>query len=134
MTHPLAPLLPVRGERHALELVSEDGDWIECAIIRFESGEAVGSLALEAAGDELRVGHLWVAPTFRSYGAGSETARLLRQLAADAGFTTLRAWAHPNLGLSVYFWIRMGLHPLHGEGRDGGIWYVGEVESCEPGS
>jgi hypothetical protein len=68
-----------------------------------------------------------VEPAARGYGLGSEAAGLLRDAAARAGFATLRARSHPDLGLSVYFWTRMGLHPLVGPGPEGGIWFEREL-------
>ena len=47
-------------------------------------------------------------------------ALLLTAACDNAGVPLLRAWAPPHLGLSVYFWIRMGFSPLHGEGPEGG--------------
>ncbi len=128
MSERLTRLLPIFGDRHDLVLTTVDGDWVECAIVRRESGEAVGSLAMEDQGASLFVGHLWVAPAMRGYGAGSECAWLLRRMAAGSGVQRVQAWAHPGLGLSVYFLIRMGFRPLHGEGPNGGIGYRWVVE------
>jgi hypothetical protein len=89
-----------------------------------DSDEAVGTLALSASGHHLDVLHIWVAPPFRGYGAGSEAARLLEQGARDSDITSLRAWAHPGLGLSTYFLMRMGYRPLHGDGPNGGLWFT----------
>ncbi|MDZ7726708.1 MAG: hypothetical protein U5Q44_00135 [Dehalococcoidia bacterium] len=53
---------------------------------------------------------------------GSEAARLLVDAAADAGYhARITAWAPPDNGLAVYFWYRMGLRALHGEGPNGGL-------------
>lgn len=107
--------------------VSDDGSF-ELAIIRLESGEAVGTVALAPRSvGVIEVMHLWVAPAFRGYGAGSEAARLMVAAAADAGFKAIHAWAHPGLGLSVYFWMRMGLHPQHGEGPGAGLRFTREL-------
>ncbi len=117
-----------QGKRHETRLstVADDGTF-ELAIARCESGEAVGTMALHLAGDVLEVLHLWVAVPFRGYGAGSEAAQLVIAAAAEAGVQAIHAWAHPGLGLSVYFWIRMGLHPEHGDGPNGGLRFVRET-------
>ncbi|MCC6382496.1 MAG: hypothetical protein IT304_08295 [Dehalococcoidia bacterium] len=58
----------------------------------------------------------------RGYGLGSEAARLLREAAVAAGWPFLRAPAPADRGLALYFWFRMGLHPLFGPGPAGGLW------------
>lgn len=94
------------------------------AVRRLADGKDVGSAEVEAnEGGELTILGLCIAEADRSYGAGSEAAWLLVRAAEMAGYVRLRAWAHPTLGLSVYFWIRMGFRPRHGEGPEGGIWF-----------
>ncbi len=112
--------LPVTGQRFALEQGPESGT---VAILRLADGAQVGTFALEPDGPRPTIHSLCINEADRSYGAGSESALLLVQAAEAAGFEELRAWAHPNLGLSAYFWGRMGLRPLHGPGPEGGIWY-----------
>ncbi len=110
------------GERACIEL-SWNHAGATGRVLRMADGVAAGRVELRAAGDELFIARLEVDPAFRGYGLGSESARLLRQRAETGHWRTLRAWAPPHLGLSVYFWNRMGLRPLHGEGPDGGIWF-----------
>ena len=71
---------------------------------------------------ELIIRTLCIDSARRGYGAGTEAAQMLLE-AARGKADTVRAWAPPDLGLAVYFWIRMGLQPLHGEGPEGGIWF-----------
>jgi GNAT superfamily N-acetyltransferase len=114
------------GTRHELLVttVGDDGSF-ELAIVRRSSGEAVGTVALFANGREsIEISHIWVVPPFRGYGAGSEAAQFVVGAAAEAGFERIYAWAHPGLGLSVYFWIRMGLRPQHGEGPNDGLRFT----------
>lgn len=95
------------------------------AIVSVATGGPVGHIELRSGGPgELIVWNFCVDAPVRGYGTGSEAALLLVAAAADAGWQTLRARAHPAYGLSVYFWIRMGFRPLHGEGPEGGIWYL----------
>lgn len=108
----------VEGERFDLQRAGDGFD-----VLRRSSGERVGGIVLEAGADHLTIRSLCIDEAHRSYGAGSEAARLLTAACDDAGVPLLRAWAPPNLGLSVYFWIRMGFSPLHGEGPEGGIWF-----------
>ena len=91
---------------------------------RLADGKDVGTAEVEA-GDApgLTIHRLCIDEAHRSYGAGSEAAWLLVRAAERAGYKRLRAWAHPSLGLSVYFWIRMGFSPRHGDGPEGGIWF-----------
>ncbi|MGE0598081.1 MAG: GNAT family N-acetyltransferase [Dehalococcoidia bacterium] len=110
--------LPLSGERFRIE---REGEGI--AISRIDDGSKVGSIALEAIDQGLFIYSLCVDEAHRSYGAGSEAARLLNEACEASRVTVVRAWAAPNLRLSVYFWIRMGFRPLHGEGPDGGIWF-----------
>ncbi len=110
--------LPMRGERIRLE--ERNG---EVAVVGQVEGDTVGQVVLEEQGEALFVRSLCIDEARRGYGLGSETARLLRRAAAEAGWGMLRAWAPPDRGLAVYFWCRMGFRPLHGEGPDGGIWF-----------
>ena len=113
------PLLrvPLIGERALLEQ-REDG---RLAIVRRADGVVAGHVLLERREAALFVRELVVDSAYRGYGLGSDTARLLREAASDAGFAVLRGWAPPHLGLAVYFWSRMGLHPVFGDGPGGGI-------------
>ena len=119
---------PLGGSRFRLER----GERGNVSVIRLADGVTVGAFVLEIDNETLTIRSLCIEVPHRSYGAGSEAARLLVVAAESAGFSRIRAWAHPGLGLSAYFWGRMGLRPLHGEGPEGGIWYervVGFVAS-----
>jgi ribosomal protein S18 acetylase RimI-like enzyme len=120
----IAGQLEARGER--VHLVPGGADRL--AILRASTGEALGRVEVRGglAPGELLIWELCIEREHRGYGAGSEAARLLAGAAKAAGWTSLRARAHPEYGLSVYFWIRMGFRPLHGEGPEGGIWFVRE--------
>lgn len=111
--------LPLVGERVRIEADGPE----KATLVRISDGAAAGELVVEGDERVLTVRKLWIDPAYRGYGLGSETARLVREAAEASGCAVLRAWAPPNLGLAVYFWIRMGLHPLHGPGPDGGIWF-----------
>lgn len=117
MSLPSLPL-PIEGERFRLEAA---GDAI--AIVRLADSERVGSIEVESVEAGLFIRSLCISREHRSYGAGSEAALLLNRLCDAAGVPAVRAWASPSLGLSVYFWIRMGFRPAHGEGPEGGIWF-----------
>ena len=108
----------IDGERFDLRRAGSGFD-----VLRKRDAERVGSIALESGVDCLTIRSLCIDEAHRSYGAGSEAARLFTATCDAAGVPLLRAWAHPNLGLSVYFWIRMGFSPLHGEGPEGGMWF-----------
>lgn len=117
--------LASRGER--VELVPDGADRL--TVVRASNREALGRVEVRGglAQDELLIWELCIEPEHRGYGAGSEAARLLAGAAKAAGWARLRARAHPEYGLSVYFWIRMGFRPLHGEGPEGGIWFVRDL-------
>ena len=116
---PDALALPIEGDRFRLERESDTS----LAVFRKNDGERVGTLTVEWQGDALAVRSLFIDEAHRSYGAGSEAALLFNR-ACDAGAIPLvRTWAPPGRGLSVYFWIRMGFRPLHGEGPEGGLWF-----------
>lgn len=115
----LATAFAATGER--VRLVPEDGPTL--AVERLADGVRVGRLTLAAVGETLEVRCLVIDDARRGYGAGSEAANLLVRSAEGAGWRHIRAWAHPSLGLSVYFWMRMGFRPLHGAGPEGGIWF-----------
>jgi GNAT superfamily N-acetyltransferase len=107
-----------------VRLEAADG---ETVIVRSESGERVGSLRVELAEGVLVIQSLEIEPALRGYGLGSEAGGLVRE-AAERESRTLRAWAPGDNGLAVYFWIRMGLRPLPGEGAGGGLWFERTVE------
>ncbi|MCL4242015.1 MAG: hypothetical protein KJ048_11750 [Dehalococcoidia bacterium] len=116
----VAERLAARGDRFALVPSGPDS----LAVRRLADGKDVGTADVEADdGEALTIHRLCIAEADRSYGAGSEAAWLLVRATEVAGYVRLRAWAHPSLGLSVYFWIRMGFSPRHGEGPEGGIWF-----------
>jgi GNAT superfamily N-acetyltransferase len=96
----------------------------EAELIRIRDGVTAGSLVVRDDGAALFVERLWVEPEHRGYGLGTETARLVRAFAEAGTWNELHAWAPPNLGLAVYFWCRMGLRPLHGDGPNGGLAFV----------
>jgi hypothetical protein len=112
--------LPAQGLRFRLEAVDETG--AELRVARLEDGEPVGRATIEVDGPALSITSVCIDETLRGYGAASEAARLLIGAATSGGFAVVRAFAPAGRGLAVYFWFRMGLHPLHGEGPEGGIW------------
>ena len=120
---PLRPADATIGER-----VRIDGPLPgESILIRLSDGHAAGSLVTREDGASLVVERLCIEPAFRGYGLGSDAARLVRLAAERGPWNVLRAWAPPDLGLAIYFWCRMGLRPLHGEGPDGGLWFERDV-------
>lgn len=110
--------LPITGERVQLEAAGKH----RIGIRRIRDGEIVGAAEVEPQPLTLTIRALYIEGPHRGYGCGSEAARLLIDAAAASGYERLCASAPPELGLAVYFWFRMGLHPLHGEGPGGGIW------------
>jgi hypothetical protein len=111
---------PLSGHRVRLEVPDDSGT---SRIVRLADGSAVGTLSLESHGETPTIRSLCIDSAERSYGCGSEAGWLTVNAADAAGYSRLRAASAPELGLSVYYWIRMGLHPLHGPGPDGGIWF-----------
>jgi hypothetical protein len=109
----------VRGER--VEIAGEIPG--HCGLTRVSDGGAAGELQTSADGEALVIERLCVEEGLRGYGLGSEAAALVRRAAEEGPWKVLRAWAPPDRGLAVYFWCRMGLSPLHGEGPDGGLWF-----------
>lgn len=114
-----APALALPVAAGAIEIVG--GDTPSQLIVR-RAGEVVGSATVQPHGGRLTIESLCIDEQRRGYGAGSAAARALIGAAREAGFASVRAWAPPGRGLAVYFWFRMGLHPLAGPGPDGGIW------------
>ena len=110
---------PLTGERVRLDLTHGTAG----TLTRLADGVVAGRFSLSEDEGALVVGELVVEDPYRGYGLGTEAGRLLRDFADAGGWPLLRAWAHPDLGLSVYFWVRMGLQPRFGEGPNGGIWF-----------
>jgi hypothetical protein len=110
--------LPVEGDRFRLER-----DGTNVAVVRTNSGERVGALEVADEPHGLFIRSLCIDEPHRRYGAGSEAALLFNRACDAAAIPLVRAWAPPDRGLSVYFWIRMGFRPLHREGPEGGIWF-----------
>lgn len=121
----MAPELACAGDRVALEPAGPAA----LRVVRRSVGAVVGEVELRAdgPGDGVVIWRLCIDPPHRSYGCGSEAAVLLVQALRRAGYRRAWARAHPEFGLSVYFWVRMGFRPLHGEGPEGGIWFVREL-------
>jgi hypothetical protein len=117
--------VPWQGAKVSVLLKERSGD--DACLDLQHSGETVGALKLSACDAELHIRSLEIEQAFRGYGSGSETAYMLLGRLPECGFTRVRAVAAPNLGLSVYFWTRMGLHPIHGAGPCGGLWFEREL-------
>lgn len=111
--------LPLTGGRVRLEAGDEPHS---LRVVRLADESTVGHVAFDVVGKTITVHELCIDPAERSFGCGSDAARLLVHASEDAGFERFTAWAPPDLGLAVYFWFRMGLRPLQGEGLRGGIW------------
>ena len=110
----------LEGPRVRLESIRES----EYAIVRAHDGEGLGRAVLAAEGDVLSIRELCIDPAHRGFGAGSGAAALIREAwAADGRWRTLRAFAPAGAGLAVYYWMRMGLRPLPGEGPAGGLLF-----------
>ena len=114
----------IAGERVTLRRddAGAGGDAIAWAIHRAGEREAVGRADVAFAGGAPVIERLCIDEGARGYGAGSEAAALLLDALARR-HAVARAWAPPDCGLAVYFWIRMGFRPLAGEGPHGGLWF-----------
>jgi hypothetical protein len=114
----------LEGVRVTLQAQS-DGEY---QIVRTADGVVLGRVRLVEEGDALLVPELCIDEAHRGYGAGSGAAALIRDSwAAGRRWRTLRAWAPANGGLAVYYWMRMGLRPVPGEGPEGGLWFEREA-------
>ena len=113
----------IAGERVTLRRDDSSADGaIAWAIHRKGEREAIGRAAVAFADGAPVIERLCIDEGARGYGAGSETAALLLETLARR-HAVARAWAPPDMGLAVYFWIRMGFRPLAGEGPNGGLWF-----------
>jgi GNAT superfamily N-acetyltransferase len=112
--------VPLGGHRFSVEASGTPGRF---DVVRVADQRTVGRAVLrEPEPGTVFIESLCIDEEHRGYGAGSEAAELILGATAEAGMA-VRAWAPPHLGLAVYFWVRMGLSPLHGEGPDGGLWF-----------
>ncbi|MCA9821930.1 MAG: hypothetical protein KC470_04945 [Dehalococcoidia bacterium] len=127
MTRSIAALFPLPGVRTRLELGSDGFGQVQLQA----DGRICGRFALSGDDDVLAIDILCIDEAERGYGLGTEAAQLLRDGAAAGGWAVLRAWAPPDRGLAVYFWSRMGLHPLFGERPGGGIWFERELRRLQ---
>lgn len=113
--------VPLVGRRHRVETGKGPGEYV---IRRLADGEAIGCIRLAAReGGGTHIDVLAVDEGQRGYGAGSEAAHLVLDALRDMGVTEVTAWAPPELGLAVYFWYRMGLSAVPGEGPGGGLLF-----------
>src|SRR5690606_34514727 len=111
--------LPLRGPRHALEPGDREG---ELRVIRLDSGESIGVVAVEPAGETLHIHSVCIDEGKRGWGGGSESVQLLVEAAAGR-FGRATAVAPVDEGLPVYFWVRMGFSPRFGVGPGGGLLF-----------
>lgn len=113
--------LPIVGERVAIE-ASETLN--RASLRRLTDNLVVGYAAfVPERSTLLHIASLQVDEAHRGYGVGSEAARLIVDAAFAAGFSRVTAWAPPARGLATYFWYRMGMRALHGEGPNGGLLF-----------
>lgn len=120
MTTALVELsLPIAGPRFSLEAT---GDSTQLVVRRAADRQVVGHITIVDREGSPHIQSLVIGEAHRRYGAGSEAARLLTD-AILANEPRITAWAPPHLGLSVYFWSRMGYRPVHGEGPEGGLLF-----------
>ncbi|MGH2610253.1 MAG: hypothetical protein ACRDHF_14320 [Tepidiformaceae bacterium] len=108
----------LEGPRVCLEAAREG----EYRIVRSADGVELGTLRMVDEDGALCVRELCIDEAHRGYGAGSGAAALVRKAwAADGRWQVLRAFAPQGAGLAVYYWMRMGLRPVPGEGPEGGL-------------
>jgi GNAT superfamily N-acetyltransferase len=108
----------LEGPRVALEAAG-DGEY---RVVRAADGEPLGRVDLTTHGDALVVSELCIDPAHRGFGAGSGVAALVRDAwEREPRWRILRGFAPPSMGLAVYFWMRMGLRPIPGDGPEGGL-------------
>ncbi len=111
----------IAGEWVTLRRVEGDG------VVRYEvrrkgRREVVGEVSVDLSEDVPFIERLCIEEEARGYGAGSGAATALLKTLRRR-YPVVRTWAPPDRGLAVYFWVRMGFRPLHGEGPDGGLWF-----------
>ena len=112
----------IAGPRVYLRRVESGGASTRYDVRRPGTKGAIGQVTLDLTGKSPVIESLCINEGERGYGAGSETAgALLRALSRR--FPTVRAWAPPDRGLAVYFWVRMGFRPVMGEEPRGGLWF-----------
>ncbi len=111
----------IAGEWVSLRRV-EEGGATRYEVRRRGRRGVIGEVAVDLSGETPFIERLCIDEEARGYGAGSGAATaLLRTLARR--YDVVRAWAPPDRGLAVYFWVRMGFRPVPGEGPDGGLWF-----------
>ena len=114
--------LPQRITGDWVTLRQVAGDGVRYEVRRKGKGDVIGEVAIDLSGKVPFIERLCIDEEARGYGAGSGAATaLLRSLARR--YAVVRTWAPPDRGLAVYFWVRMGFRPVHGEGPDGGLWF-----------
>ncbi len=114
--------LPQRITGNWVALRQVAGDGVRYEVRRKGKRDVIGEVAIDLSGEVPFIERLCIDEEARGYGAGSGAATaLLRSLARR--YAVVRTWAPPDRGLAVYFWVRMGFRPVHGEGPDGGLWF-----------
>jgi GNAT superfamily N-acetyltransferase len=120
--------LPLKGTRVAIEAGPGEGHLLVRSLV---SGDQMGCVEWTLSDGTLHIAALAIHEQHRGYGAGSEAARLLVEAAGESA-VRMTAWAPPHLGLAVYFWFRMGLRPVPGEGPAGGLLFERSVSARQP--
>lgn len=121
--------LPISGRTLTL-----NSDGSEISIARTGSGERIGQIVIASkATGLLEIESFSIEVGDRGYGAGSEAFELLLKAAAEGKWGSLRARAPADLGLAVYFWMRMGFRPLFGHHAAGGLTLERDVVTAGVG-
>lgn len=96
-------------------------------ILRLPEREQIGEIRYRLDGESLVFEQMEVTAALRGLGLGSEAARLLEGWSRGQGTLRCEVLVPKNLGLALYFWLRLGYRPAHATdqewrtGRDGDI-------------
>jgi len=111
---------PAAGHRVALREATQE----ERATLGWEAGASIltitrpneptpaGAIAFTIEGDTLTVLRMEIAPEARGWGLGSEAVRQIERWAErERGLQRFEAIIPADLGLALYFWLRLGYRP-----------------------
>ncbi len=89
-------------------------------------GEAAGFIAIDGE-NRAHCAAIWLRPGARRMGYGVEAVQLLVEALRQAGQSVVTAEVPADVGLAVYFWLRLGFRPVTASPGPAGLRVVRDL-------